>query len=477
MSAIEIRLPDSLLPGSPPALAELERLCAEHEGQALRLDGAWMLDALPRRREALRELATRGELSVVQRYCRVDAFALSGWREVNAHYAEELASAFPGVVLEEPRDLGASGSGELGEASLRSESSDPAGDRAAISASAVTSSAVGSAASSHLARAGLCVELRVLADRLMPRIAVRSAFEQAEAAMLPQVLAALSPAGLGGAGDATSEAAARAALRAACAALEINADQELRAPSSAREIRGRVRRLELESPRLALAWGRSKGLRMQLGSLRECSDAFALEVQGDRGGRGAHLPGHPERPRVFLASDMTPLVHDVVDGVGWLVLERELRLPLRADDPAGRKGYVRWRLTLRLDIERGGLDAEVVLQDPVPGQRYRLWVPVPFHPRPSKLIRVECDGRFHEDELDGPWPTSAVMLPLSLRGQGHELQVGALGLREAEVFARRNDHVCALTLLRTHTDEAPPPHCVRRVRLSARASGHGMGMD
>ena len=431
---IEIRLPDSLLPGAPAALAELERLLAKHEGKALWLDGAWMLDALPRRRDALRALAADARLRVVQRYCRVDAYALSGWREVNARYAEDVAAGFPGVVLEAP--------------SLARDESDLAG---------------------HLARAGLCVDVRLLADRLMPRVAVPSAFDRSEAAMLPSILAALSPAGLGGAGDATSEAAARAALEAASKVLGMDVEQSLEVPAGLRRIEGRVKRLELDSPRLSLAWGRSKGLRMQIASLRACTDAFALEVQGDQGGRSAFAPAHPSRPRVFLASDSKPSLHGLVDGEAWLQLEREIRLPVRADDPAGRKGYVRWRLTLRLDIERGGLDAEVLLQDAVPGQRYRLWVPLPFHPRPSSLVRVEANAELREDEVEGPWPASAVMFPVRLRGQQHELSIGASGLREAELFARRNDHVCALTLLRTHAEEAPPARCVRRLQLSVRS--------
>jgi hypothetical protein len=58
------------------------------------------------------------------------------------------------------------------------------------------------------------------------------------------------------------------------------------------------------------------------------------------------------------------------------------------------------------------------------------------------------------------------MPSVTLHGEVCDLQLGGPGLREVEILPRRNDHVCAVTLLRAPRGEPAPDRVVRELRLA-----------
>lgn len=424
--AVRIVLPPSLLPGSPAAAAALERrLAAVAEGDAVVLQAAWMLAALPHRLPFFRELASAGRLTVGEDWVDLDPYALPGYRMPNRGAAASLLAAFPGVATRPVEGA----PGEEG----------------------------------HAGRAGLCLEQRALGDRLVGRAASMPA-------ALPALLPALTAAGIGGRGDAVTEAQACAILRSACAGLGVDAQPSLEPPAVRSVLPRRVRQLALRATDLEVRWSRSKGVQWALGNLREAGSLLSLEVQGDRGGRGGFAPGHPQRPRIFEARDLSPRLHASGEDADHLVLARQLRLPEDPDEPKGRRSWMHCSLSLRLDKGRRGLDALFALDNPAPGQRYRLWFPVPFHPRPSLIAVIGASGRIATEERDGPFPATPAMGPIALRTRGLELQIGGAGFREVEVLRRKNDWICAVTLLRAPAGEPAPRRVVRMLRVSLRRS-------
>ncbi len=405
-----------VMPATPQALAMLDHELDEvTEGGLITLAEAWMLEALPHRRAQLMAAAESGRLVVGDGWVHLDPYALAGPRPANRDLAAEVVALFPGAELRrieqvvEPRV--------------------------------------------HATRAGLCLEQRALADRVLTRAL-------GSRALHPALLPALTGAGLGGAGDASTEALALEALRSAGGAVDVTADPSISLGDN--KLPKRCRSLKLDGPSLAVEWSRALGLRWS--QCPDCDQLLSLEVQSDAGGRGAFVAGSPPRPRVFEGRHGVP-VHFGADGAS-LSLVRDLRLPVEPGEPRGRRAYSSLELTLR--IEGGRLDVLVRLLDPVAGQRYRLWFPVPFHPRPTSVATVGADGACRVEDREGPFESLPVMPPVVLCGERHQLQLGGAGLREVEVFARKNSWVCAVTLLRAPVGEAPPRSVTRAISAAWR---------
>ncbi len=412
-----------MLPGGPDALSWLaERVRALPERGSVRLAHAWMAEALPELRPALRELADSGRLELGTDWSALSPYALLGFRPLNRALGASVLAAWPG-------------------------------------ATPVPSVSAGDGAS-HVGRAGLCLEQRTLADRIVARLG-GAAIGADPRPLAGPLLAALSPAGIGGAGGCGSEAHALATLGECARLLGLDAaESPLDMQAAARERRG-ARHLELGVGPLVLRLSRGRGFSWQLGEARVAAELCSLEVQGDAGGRAAFVANHPPRPRVFRASDMKRLLHETNASGARLVLERELRLPRDATDPDSPHGRTRWRLDIRAGTRPGRVEFRVELHDPVPGQRYRLWFPVPFFPRPTGLVVVDASGRTRRIEQEGALQATPVMSPVSLRNGTTALEIGGPGVREVEIFPRANDYICATTLLRTPAGEAPPVCCSR----------------
>jgi len=130
---------------------------------------------------------------------------------------------------------------------------------------------------------------------------------------------------------------------------------------------------------------------------------------------------------------------------------------------------VRWTLDLLVHADEPTLDVNLTLTGVPVGQRVRLRVPVPFHPRPTCLHRIERDGSVRETEIEGPFGLEAIQGPVRLcrRERVQEdfcLSVQGPGMREIELLPHKNEHSLAITLLRSRDQD---PAVIRReYRLS-----------
>ncbi|PIE24775.1 MAG: hypothetical protein CSA62_02790 [Planctomycetota bacterium] len=395
------------------------------------LEGTWMLSSLLLANgERIQALAREGRLACVPRYCRESVHTPYQLRRANLELGLRQLEAWPGIRHLEP------------------------GPEAAQLASLHD-------------KAGLCCEQQRIVDVIAE--ALRGS-DRAPEAMLRQLLPAISPAGLGGFGNALSETHALALLESAFAALGLE-EEALELPQSGTLPR-RVGELRLEHPRLQLRWRRKHGLCWAASGLRESSFLASLEVQGDGGGRQGFVPTHPLRPRYFEAAHSRPVLHNAK--VGVLQLRRSVSLPVDAHAPRGRHQVLDLALSLRLDQQRQDeavLELELELASLVAGHRYRLALPVPFWPRPGVYPRP---SRSEQPELcsqEGPQPPTAVLGTCSLASRDTVLIVNGPGLREVELLPRKNDQLLMLTLARCPEGEAAPSRLRRRFRLIWRSAG------
>ncbi|MEZ5990622.1 MAG: hypothetical protein R3F30_16210 [Planctomycetota bacterium] len=409
----DITLPQGLYPGSAAARRALHAATADLGADArLRLGEAWMLEAL------LEQDHGRGpRCDAVPRYVRLDAFAPLAFDDCDLALGGRLVETLCGARAERPEHRLATGEREP-----------------------------------TLPRAGLCLEQRRLAARLAATLGPRLVEDAGVRAVLPDLLPALSPAGLGGLGSPETERRALAVLRDAAASLGVG-DDDVPLFEGGRALPRRVPRQELRAADLVLGWARSRGLSWAPGGLRPCLGLGNLEVQGDLSAGGdaealAFAPGHPPRPRVYEAAHMQPVrLVDDGDRVG-LELERLLEIPSDPEAAGGRKRAARWRLAVCASKARRELRLRVELDGLPAGMRYRLRVPLPFWPRPTRLARVLDDGRREPAELEGPFGLEAVDGPLECATRGLAVRVDGAGVHEVELCEVANDCVLAITLLR-----------------------------
>jgi len=244
-------------------------------------------------------------------------------------------------------------------------------------------------------------------------------------------------------------------LRSACRAVGVDVDERVCVPDTMKVKKRFERRApaqELEGREVVVRWNRSKGLTWMHDLLRETAGLCSLEVQGDdSGGRGEFVPGHPPRPRVFEAAHMRPVLLAKDTESQMLVLRREIKLP--AGGGVERHRVVDVDLGLRVFEEESRIEVELGARDLAQDQRYRLWFPVPFYPRPARLPVVLASGAVEQREVIGPLAATPVDRSVTVAGKGVEMTVTGKGLCEVCVFPRANDHVLAVTLLRSDGTE------------------------
>lgn len=386
------------MPGTPSATAHfLRALDGVGDGTVL-LDEAWMLRELVARDAEF----SRSRVKVANRWCRVDPHVPRRWHDASRTLANREAEAL-GVEIE------------------------PADDSAPLAAPV-----------------GLAIENRARAAMLA------TATDDIES-MAQVLLPAMHPVALGLDADATRIGAAM--LRDACRHLGVEAVRRFEFDKRI-ELPRRVKTLVLGDEEFHFSWSRARGTRWRLGAAREAEDALALEVQGDLGGRGPFEPGLPERARRFLASDFAPVCKAEDAMKSWVRLERELVIPEDPSKPRGRKRPHDASLEVQVDRTTQSIEFTIALSGLLPRHRYRLCVPLPFWPRPA---RYSAGGVEHE--VDGPWCATAVDGRVEFVHEGQRVVLEGSGVVEAEVYPRRNDLVCAVTLARV-ADE-----CVARDRV------------
>ncbi|MFQ5503713.1 MAG: hypothetical protein ACE5F1_02820 [Planctomycetota bacterium] len=402
-----VTLPLELLPRSPLAIAhvvaEISRRAPE---QILHLEEAWMLEALSP--ERARDLAGTGLLEIGREYVRLDSYCPGEFRPVNRSLARTLENSLPGcecVASPAPAD-------EVLE--------------------------------SHSERAGLCLNHR---DGLA-RLARAPGFAGGSPELLKALMPALTPAGIGGFGDRGARALSMELIRSACRVAGAETPRE-DAPRGAKRFGKRVQSQLIETRDLELRWSRSRGLSWRPPGLRETFRLLSLEIQtrnpsSDKAAFGFQ-PGHPGSPRLFEVAHMQPVLRASDAERELLRLQRELKTP--SDEPQGRLCRVAWELDVSVSLEVPRLRIAISLSGLPPGQRCRLRVPVPFHPRPARLPVVEPDGSIGETEKEGAFPALPVRGPVTLSREGTALRVEGPGLAEVEVLAFKNDHVLAITLI------------------------------
>jgi hypothetical protein len=423
----KIELPFAAIPGSSAACQWLEeRFAVVAEGAEYEFEAAWMFEALALAHRARLEADCAAKrILCPPRYVRASLHAPLPLRRANRELGLLTLERWPGVRLAADDD----------ERRQYQELH-------------------------H--KAGLACELQVRADALAD--ALRRAGGVRESVLRP-LLPAISPAGLGGHGDARTERHALALLEAACVAIGLDLEPPLELPRVAKLPR-RIGELRLEHPLMKLRWRRRHGLCWTAPGLRECSFVASLEVQGDGGGRGAFAPTHPPRPRWFEVAHMQPVLHDPKTGA--LQLRRTLELPVNAQQPGGRHQELDWTLTLWLDQQsqdQAVIDLDVQLSPLVAGHRYRLALPLPFWPRPGVY---PWPTHHSEPELwqhDGPHSAMAIQGTCSMACREAVLIATGHGIREAEVTTRKNEQLLHLTLARVPEEEAPPAALQRRIRL------------
>ena len=433
-----------LYPGSALALRSLREALPDFEGKGLVLSEAWMLFCLPEERVRLLEMSRDGRLAVERDYVSVDPKAPLYFREGNRELARQAAAPFDGIHCYE-------------DASAAMPWSEAFADRA-----------------------GLCLEACYRADLLAWCLARCEGYSEE---VLRDVLMALSPAGIGGTGRPETERRALAVLGDLLEDYERSEGAELWAGRfvlpPAKPLPRKVPAKTLEGGRLSVMWSRGKGLSWTPPGLRSSPGLFTLEVQGEtispQQGKEiwerdhAFTAAHPERPRLFEVAHMKPVLHAVKPEGSYLSFERELKLPSRPDGQDCRLVPVNWHLDLLVHADEPTVDLRMTLEGLPPGQRVRLRVPVPFHPRPTGFDRMQRDGGLLETQLEGPFGLQAIQGGVRLHRQEagetpSDLYVEGPGMREIELLSFKNEHVLAITLTRSRRQD--PPLLRREFRLS-----------
>ena len=417
-----------LYPGSALALRSLRSALTGFEDKALLLSEAWMLDQVPEERMRYLAMSRAGRLAVERDYVSLDPKAPIYFREGNRELARRAAAAFEGIVSYEDASAEMPWSAD------------------------------------HAARAGLCLEACYRADLIARRLARSDEYCEE---ILRDVLPALSPAGLGGTGRPETERRALAVLGDLLEDFERDFGRDMW-PGRFERPRGKklprkVPAKTLEGGGLAVQWSRGKGLSWTPPGLRTSPGLLTLEVQGEAAmaqeGKEiwqcdhAFRPSHPPRPRLFAVAHMKPVLHVEKEEGSWLSFERELKLPVDPGPEDCRLVPVRWGLDLFVPSGESRLDVSLQLGGLPVGQRLRLWVPVPFHPRPTRWFAMRADGGLEDAESDGPFGSRAVQDAVTLHHKEGALRVDGPGLREVELLAYKNEHVLAITLIRSRLSD------------------------
>ncbi|GEM_PF-2852669 len=393
-----LREPEHFCAGGPASVSTLlEGAGAFAGGLPLDLECGWMAERLERDFEIA---------SIGPSWCRIDPWAHPFFREASRTLAEDFA-ARRGI---EVRD---------GDPDAEDRSAEP----------------------------GLSLDRRFLGDRLAEHLIENPG----PLAFLAVLLPALGPFR----GKGSEEALSLALLESAARAAGLEEPPFLELPG-ARPLGKRAPRMQGGGRKLSWSWSRGGGFSWEILEGRPCKGVADLEVQGDAGYPGPFEPGLPQRPRIFEARHMSPVVFAQGENSG-LILERELKLPADPGDPGGRRRPVPWRLGLCCEAGGRSVKVEVSLKEPVPGQRYRLRFPFPFWPRPAGWL-----GPGGEVEtVEGPRGTTGTLGLVELHAKEGGCRVQGPGLREFELLEVGNDIVLALTLARIGPG-SPPPAEIRR---------------
>ena len=112
----------------------------------------------------------------------------------------------------------------------------------------------------------------------------------------------------------------------------------------------------------------------------------------------------------------------------------------------------------------GMIEVDVLIENLVPGQRYRLLLPVPSYPRPG-IYPIPGFEELRVREHEGVVATLPVHGHFAVAGERCALHVSGAGLREVECYSRKNDWLFAITLCRVPEGDDAPRRLRRRFRI------------
>ncbi len=428
-----------LYPGSALALRSLRRVLPQFEGKALLLSEAWMLFYLPEEGMRFRQMSREGRLAVQGVYVGLDPKAPLYFHEGNRELARQVGADFDGILFYEDA------------------SAEMPWNKGLVD------------------RAGLCLEACYRADLLAGCLARQGEYCEE---VLRDVLLALSPAGIGGTGRPQTERRALSTLGDLLQDHELGSEEPIWpgrfALPRGKPLPRKVPAKTLEGGGLTVRWSRGKGLSWTGPGLRSSPELLTLEVQGEAEAlqRGKEIwesdhafrPSHPARPRLYEVAHMKPRLHVVKPEGNYLSFERDFKLPLLPGDVDCRLVPVRWTMDLFVHAEEPTLDLSLCLEGLPVGQRVRLRVPVPFHPRPTRFASIQRDGSLMDSEREGPFGLQAVQGCVRLHHKEGSLHVEGPGLREIELLSYKNEHVLAITLVRSRAQD--PASLRREFRLA-----------